>query len=754
MKDLQSLFVYYDIDKDGFINYSEFCKGLFGSAVEAKQNMPVGPQKDIRADNLVDMLKKKLNERGVKGIMGLMKSFKQIDKDKSGTLSPDEFKIGMKEYKLAFDDGDLEIIFKEFDKDRDSSISQPEFFRFLIGDLNDFRAKLTNKLFDELDVKKEGKIDINDLKKKFIAREHPAVLAGRKTESNVIDDLAAAIDIYLNCYEVGKDGKISRPEMLEFFRHISANIDNDAYFEKMVNNCWSLKPEKPIENLPIPQPVPQPAPIVQPTIQPSGEDKKLQNIPAEISPSKVPEKVESIQNEGPISLDTPATRFRNAAIARGTRGVLGIQRQFKVYTKADMLELDDFKKAVEDFRLPVSVEDLEALFKDLDKNGQNKISYTDVMKTIISPMPENRKKYVEAAFQIADKDKDGIIDSEDISRSFEAWKHPDAKNNKRRPEDILHDVLEVLDNCTALHRGTKTDGRYKKEEFYKYFEYISACIPYDTDFQDMFTLLWRVDKNALPATILQEPSPYIPSPPPIAPLNPPVTDQQTQKIEEQPKPSPINQPIKEPEEQKSVPKTPEKSYVPQSPIEHSPFLPKTPVSEPAQTPITAPAQAVEQNSEQDEWTNTEILDYIKMGISKAGVNGVFNFMKNLTKLGKTGKINQADLVSILSKMNVKLTPTNIEKLTMLFASENDMISTDEFSKTVVGEMTMERANVIEKVFKKLDKDNDSIITTQDIIANYDASKNPEVLAKKKSEKQILAMFLDIIEMFLSTVVFF
>jgi len=84
-----------------------------------------------RGDVLIEMLRKKLNERGAKGVMGLMKSFRTIDKDKSGTLSPDEFKLAMKDYKLAFDDGDIEFLFKEFDQDRDSSISQDEFLRII-----------------------------------------------------------------------------------------------------------------------------------------------------------------------------------------------------------------------------------------------------------------------------------------------------------------------------------------------------------------------------------------------------------------------------------------------------------------------------------------------------------------------------------------------------------------------------------------------------------------------------------------------
>ena len=87
----------------------------------------------------------------------------------------------------------------------------------------------------------------------------------------------------------------------------------------------------------------------------------------------------------------------------------------------------------------------------LDADHDNKISFEELIGVILGKMNERRAKYVEQAFENIDKDKDGFIDSEDISRVFEGWKHPEAKSNKRRPEDLLHNVLEILDNCTSLH---------------------------------------------------------------------------------------------------------------------------------------------------------------------------------------------------------------------------------------------------------------------------------------------------------------
>lgn len=86
----------------------------------------------IRGKILFDTLKKKLNERGVKGVMGLVNCFRVMEKEKNTLVTLDKFKQAMKDNKFAFDEADVEIIFKEFDKDKDSRIDVNDFFRALI----------------------------------------------------------------------------------------------------------------------------------------------------------------------------------------------------------------------------------------------------------------------------------------------------------------------------------------------------------------------------------------------------------------------------------------------------------------------------------------------------------------------------------------------------------------------------------------------------------------------------------------------
>jgi hypothetical protein len=37
------------------------------------------------------------------------------------------------------------------------------------------------------------------------------------------------------------DGKVSMEEFVEYYKNISCSIDNEEYFELMINNSWNIK---------------------------------------------------------------------------------------------------------------------------------------------------------------------------------------------------------------------------------------------------------------------------------------------------------------------------------------------------------------------------------------------------------------------------------------------------------------------------------------------------------------------------------
>ena len=46
------------------------------------------------------------------------------------------------------------------------------------------------------------------------------------------------------------DGKVTPDEFIEYYTNISANIDNDAYFDLMMTNAWNLDGMNNTANLP------------------------------------------------------------------------------------------------------------------------------------------------------------------------------------------------------------------------------------------------------------------------------------------------------------------------------------------------------------------------------------------------------------------------------------------------------------------------------------------------------------------------
>lgn len=194
------------------------------------------------------------------------------------------------------------------------------------------------------------------------------MLDGRKTEKQIVDDFLTSFEFYEGAYgKTSKDTKMNKDDFMEYYSNISATIDNDEYFLAMLKSCWKLTVEEKKEAT-VPQPPAQPTiqpvaqqttqPAVQQVAQPSKPEGNEQPIPIPVAKEEekdIPPRVLTVE-------EAIVKRFRGAIIIRGIRGLLGIERQFKVYTKNNCLELDDFNKAVEDFRLRVDLNVLINLY--------------------------------------------------------------------------------------------------------------------------------------------------------------------------------------------------------------------------------------------------------------------------------------------------------------------------------------------------------------------------------------------------------
>ena len=183
----------------------------------------------------IDRLKKQLASRGARGIIGLGRKFKIMDDNGNGALSNDEFTKAMNECALSLSTEECNALFKYFDKDASGDIDFEEFLSGVRGALNARRHDMVNQAFAIIDKDGSGFVEPHDLVECYNAEKHPDVMSGKKTSDEVMRE-------FLDTFDVGgeKDGKVTRNEFENYYKNVSASVDNDDYFELMMRNAWHI----------------------------------------------------------------------------------------------------------------------------------------------------------------------------------------------------------------------------------------------------------------------------------------------------------------------------------------------------------------------------------------------------------------------------------------------------------------------------------------------------------------------------------
>ncbi len=138
--------------------------------------------------SLVDHVRRKIIQRGARGINGIKRVFKIMDDDESKTLDYQEFSKALQDYRIQVDQSDYQKLFRIFDRDGNGSINYDEFLRSIVGEMNQKRKNIVTMAYKKFDRDGNGYINIEDLKGCYNAGNHPDVKSGKKTEEEVLYD--------------------------------------------------------------------------------------------------------------------------------------------------------------------------------------------------------------------------------------------------------------------------------------------------------------------------------------------------------------------------------------------------------------------------------------------------------------------------------------------------------------------------------------------------------------------------------------
>jgi hypothetical protein len=68
---------------------------------------------------------------------------------------------------------------------------------------------------------------------------HPDVKNGKRTENEMQVEFTETFDQHHKIKSPGSD-KVTPDEFLDYYSHVSANVDSDAFFELIMSNSWNL----------------------------------------------------------------------------------------------------------------------------------------------------------------------------------------------------------------------------------------------------------------------------------------------------------------------------------------------------------------------------------------------------------------------------------------------------------------------------------------------------------------------------------
>ena len=189
-----------------------------------------------------------------------------------------------------------------------------------------------------------------------------------------------------------------------------------------------------------------------------------------------------------LTVQALVTRMKAELTSRGARGIVGVQRKFRIIDDdgSGALSYGEFKKALGELNMALADPECRALFEHFDQDSSGAISFDEFIGSLRDPLTPRRVALVRLAFARIDKDGNGVLEPRDVVGAYDASKHPEVIAGRMTPEKVLQEFLETFDV------GGEIDGKVTKEEFENYYTNIGASIDNDDYFELMIRNAWHI----------------------------------------------------------------------------------------------------------------------------------------------------------------------------------------------------------------------------------------------------------------------
>jgi Ca2+-binding EF-hand superfamily protein len=399
-------------------------------------------------------------------------------------------------------------------------------------------------------------------------------------------------------------------------------------------------------------------------------------------------------------------KFRQKIVSRGGVGILGLARQFKIFddNNSKTLDLAELTKAIRDFQVDLSPNEIKILFNILDADGCGEIKYDEFLREIRGEMNNFRRGFVDQAFSKLDIDRSGVIEFHEIASIYNCKKHPDVISGKKTEKEVYQEFMTTFQIHSELKGKGKNDDNITRDEFQEYYENISASIDRDDYFELMMKNCWKLGK----------PESY--------------EGQKAWANEDSKKKFTSGE-----DKGKAAGKT------------FSSIANKK--TNPFGVDDSIGFDGKPKNDVQIKESDSPVEKF-RVILSKRGVRGIMSVRRSFNIADNNGDktVDYQEFAGLCKDYRIPLTDKEVKQLFAEFDSnKNGFIDYDEFLRGVVGTMSKRRLATVKKAFEKLDKNRNGKVELDDIRGTYNASKHPDVKSGKKTEEEVLGEFLDTFE---------
>ena len=569
--DLINIFKIYNTENNGELNYIELINDLYGpfepeqtfnpkknnnnnninnniinmnnndnsikeSLIKKKSQQEIQgnlTKKEYLSENsikeIIEKIRNKLLPNGIKGISQIIENFRKIDTDNSQGIDYEEFKKASNIFQFNLNENELEKAFIAFDRNNNGIIEYDEFLRTIRGEMNDYRKKIVFNAFKLIDINKNGAVNINYIKNQYNAKNHPDVKSGKKNENEVYNDFIYYFDIAYNYLNGSQgDGYVIFDDFLEYYQNISMFIENDDYFELLVNSEWNINNNKSnyysynnnnnymykdnllenkyyqnsnlnsIEQTPLKNRIINNNNYNNIYNTYSNNNQNKTNYQYNIKPQNqnFNQNINyHLNNQKKIS-NNPFKKFRDIIASRGPRGIMSLRRSFMLSDEdnSKLIDFDDFIKYCFEYKIPLTVEEQISIFSQFDNNNEGQINYIEFLNTLIGKMNAFRFQIINQVFNYLDVNNNGYIYLNDMRNLYNVKNHPDVINGRRSAPEVEAEFLDNIDYHFQLLRTDKLrNGKINFQEFNEYYDIISMSIHSDFLFQNILFGVWGLN---------------------------------------------------------------------------------------------------------------------------------------------------------------------------------------------------------------------------------------------------------------------